>query len=185
MNEATVSILVILMRLAVPFFIFKFPLLGMFLSMGADFMDVEIMSKTGFGFFADRYHQLDKFLDLYYLFFAFLISRGWKDVLARQTAGLLFYLRALAVLAFELSGLRFLFILGPNIFENFFIFRLLAVKLRPRFALTYKNLFFFFLFLGIPKIIQEYLMHYLYPDQPFGFILSDLWQKLTEKIISF
>lgn len=166
------------MRLVVPLAIFKFPLAGILLSMGADYMDVEIMSRTGFGFFSGRYQEIDKGLDIYYLSLAFLSSRNWKDVLARRTSGILFWARALGTAIFEFSGLRIFIILLPNIFEPFFVFRLIALKFKPGFRVSPKVLVFSLLILGIPKTIQEFLMHYMYPDKGFSFILRDLFQKL-------
>lgn len=164
------SVLIILLRLIVPFSILRWPLAGISLSIAADASDVMVFEVTGYGFFDGIYHRLDKILDVYYLFFAWLVARTWRDVLARRTATALFWWRALGVAAFELTGFRPLFLIAPNIFENFYIFRLIAVKIKPSFAFTMRSLLIALIAVGIPKVVQEYLLHFRYIDQVWNFI---------------
>ena len=170
MDASSVSVLVVLMRLVVPLSIFRWPLAGILLSIAADASDVMIFEVTGYGFFGGMYHHLDKVFDIYYLFFAWLVARKWHDVLARRTAALLFWWRALGVAAFELTGWRPIFLIAPSIFENFYIFRAVAVKIKPSFAFTARSMLIALLMVGIPKIAQEYVMHFKYIDQVWNFI---------------
>lgn len=177
----TISILVILARLLVPFAMFRWPLAGILVAIAADASDVMIFEVTGYGFFDRIYHRLDKILDIYYLFFAWLVACSWRDVLARRTATALFWWRALGVAAFELTGFRPLFLIAPNIFENFYIFRLIAVKIKPSFAFTARSLLVVLLAVGIPKVVQEYLLHFRYIDQVWSFIRDHFFWRLYRR----
>ena len=48
-----------------------------------------------------------------------------------------------------------------RVFENFFIFEAARQKYFPKFKLTVKRLVIALLILLIPKMIQEYILHYL------------------------
>jgi len=141
-----VSILVILYRTFIPFTIFRWPL-G-----------------------ANGYHFFDKFFDTYYLFFEFLVALKWTNALARRTATGLFILRFSGAVLFELTKIRWLFVFAPNIFENFYLFYTIAKKWTRFETTSAKKLVIVLLIVGIPKIIQEYLMHFVYVDQTWNFI---------------
>lgn len=181
MSGEFVSVIIVLLRLVVPFSILRWPLAGILLSIAADASDVMIFEVTGYGFFDGIYHRLDKVFDIYYLFFAWLIALKWEDVLARRTATLFFWWRAAGVAAFEATGYRPLFLIAPSIFENFYIFRLIAVKIKPSFTFTMRSLLIVLLAVGIPKIVQEYIMHFRYIDQVWNFIRDNLFWWLYQK----
>ena len=65
--------------------------------------------------------------------------------------------------------MRQFIILAPNIFENFYVFWVVVLRFFPRFSLTRKRLLIVLLAVGIPKIIQEYMMHSLFINQTWGF----------------
>lgn len=175
MTEFIASFIVIGLRLCAPFALFRFPLAGMFLSIAADASDVMIFEVTGYGLFAGRYHFFDKWLDVYYLTFAYTVSRKWEDLRSRRIAGVLFFWRLLGAILFELTGLRYLLLLAPNIFENFYILRLVIQRLKPSFRFSQKNLFVILILAGIPKIVQEYIMHFRYPDQTWFFLRDTIF----------
>lgn len=170
MSGEVASLAIVLVRLAAPFSILRWPLAGILLSIAADASDVMVFEVTGYGFFDGIYHHLDKIFDLYYLFFAWLVARRWDDLFARRTATALFWWRALGMAAFEATGYRPLFLFAPSIFENFYIFRTVAVKVKPSFAFTWPSLAVVLLAVGIPKVIQEYVMHFRYIGQVWSFI---------------
>src|SRR5690348_16581744 len=161
-EEILISIVIIVIRLLVPLSLFRWPLIGSALALAADFYDWHLLNQFGFGVWGnERYQYIDKFLDLWFLFTAFILTRSWEDQLARQTATALFSLRALGVIIFALSEWRPIFVLTPNIFENFFLFWLLVQKWQPNFSLTPKKLVAILLIIGLPKIGQESIMHWL------------------------
>lgn len=171
------GIIVLALRLIVPFSILRWPLAGMILSIAADAVDVMIFEKFGGSFWSDNYHMDDKILDIYYLTFAFIAVHKWKDLLARRTAKVLFFWRLVGFAAFELTGLRAAFFLAPAIFENFYVAWLVILKFSPKFYLTPFRLVLLLLVTGIPKIVQEYVMHFRYPDQTWHFIRDNiLWR---------
>ncbi|MBI2052702.1 MAG: hypothetical protein HYT34_00460 [Candidatus Ryanbacteria bacterium] len=174
------SVFVMLARLLIPFTIFKWPLGGAILSIIADASDVMIFQVTGYGYFdyfgPNTYHNLDKFFDIYYLFFEFLVARRWANMFARRTATFFFGLRFAGIVLFEITKIRWILVIAPNIFENFYIFWTVALKWFKNFKLeTYSRLFIILFIVGAPKIAQEYLMHYVYVDQTWNFIRDNLF----------
>ena len=146
------SIYVILIRLVVPLTILRWPLAGGILAIVADSSDVFILEKFGWGLFqGDGYHSLDKLLDTYYLALECWVVLRWKDALARKIAVALFAWRLAGLIGFELVGARFFFLVAPNIFENFYLLRLIFPHARIATVLTVA---------AIPKVFQEYWMHY-------------------------
>jgi hypothetical protein len=168
-----------------PLLIFRFPLLGGLLTLPLDASDVMLFEAFGSGPLTDHaYHNFDKFFDTYYLTIEFLVARKWANSLARNTAISLFIVRFTGFFLFEAgtflrfneeNQLRPLFLLAPNIFENFFLAWLFIEKVKPTLLLTKKKLSVILLVVGIPKLIQEYVMHYAYIDQTWNFLRDHLF----------
>lgn len=175
MGELTL-ILVILLRIFLPLTILRWSLVGALLAIMVDAADVMIFQKFGSGPLTGRYyHNFDKIFDLYYLSLELLVARRWTNNLAKTTAQTLFIWRLAGFVIFELSSIfarpaRIAFVLAPNIFENFYLGWTTIAKWFPRFKLTKTNLLIILLAVGLPKIIQEYLMHYRFQDQTWAFI---------------
>lgn len=175
MGELTL-ILVIVLRIFLPLTILRWNLAGALLAIMADAADVIIFQKFGSGPLTGRYyHNFDKFFDIYYLFLELLVARRWTNNLAKTTAKTLFIWRVAGFVIFELSSilgrpLRIALVLAPNIFENFYLGWTVINKWLPRFKLTKTRLLIILLAVGLPKIIQEYLMHYRFQDQTWAFI---------------
>ena len=175
-SESLIPILVILLRVFIPFSILRFPLLGGFLAMFADAIDVMIFEAFGVGFFKEfPYHHADKIFDMWYLFFEFLVVLRWKDILAKNAGKVLFGWRALGFIAFMLTGIRYSFFLAPNIFEFYFLTYLIIKKFNKKFKMTWKKLTIILLAVGIPNIIKEYIMHFKYIDQTWHFFRDNIF----------
>lgn len=171
----TIALLVLALRLLIPFTIFRWPLLGGILAFTADFYDFPILNHFGWGFLtSETYQPVDKLFDIYYLSFEFLVALRWRDILARKTAIALFSWRLLGVIAFELTQIRKFLFFAPNIFEYFYLPFLVIKKLRPAFQLQRRTLIILLLVIGIPKLIIEFILHYL--EYPLGF--SALWDAI-------
>ncbi len=113
--------LVVALRLLLPLLIPRWPLFGILVCMFVDSADQSIMQV--FGFDPPWYQGYDKALDIYYLSIAYLATlRNWENVGAFQISRVLYYLRLVGVLAFELSGARWLLFAFPNAFEAFFVY---------------------------------------------------------------
>ncbi|RMD67648.1 hypothetical protein D6817_00845 [Candidatus Pacearchaeota archaeon] len=150
---------VLLLRLIVPLSIFRWPFWGTIVSAIVDALDVVLVDFIGMGSFA-HYHNLDKILDLYYLSFAFIVSLRW-EALARNTSIVLYIYRLIGSLLFEITGARILLFIFPNMFEMFFWFEAWRQRYKPKWKLTKKRLAITLLIMLIPKMIQEYILHFL------------------------
>jgi hypothetical protein len=158
--EISVGVIIVcLLRLLVPLTIFKYPLWGTVASLIIDGLDVVIAFFLG-ATNMEGYHNIDKVLDVYYLSFAFLVSMKW-DKMAKITSMSLFIYRIIGVILFEITQIRLFLFIFNNLFENFFIFEAARQKYFPKFKLTVKRLVIALLILLIPKMIQEYILHYL------------------------
>ena len=167
--------IVLALRLIIPFTIFRWPLLGGLLALAADFYDFPLLNTFGWGFLTpETYQPVDKLFDIYYLSFEFLVALRWNDLLARKSAVGLFSWRLIGVVAFELTQMRKFLFFAPNIFEYFYIVFLGIKKFKPEFRLTKKILIILLLAIGIPKLIHEFILHYL--EYPLGF--RTLWDAL-------
>ena len=160
--------IILALRLIIPFTIFRWPLLGGILAFAADFYDFPLLNTFGWGFLTpETYQPVDKMFDVYYLSFEFLVALRWRDLLARKSAIAFFSWRLIGVIAFELTQMRKLLFFAPNIFEYFYLTFLTIKKFRPAFRLTRKTLAIMLLVIGVPKLVHEYILHYL--EYPLGF----------------
>lgn len=153
-------------RLLVPLLIWKMRIVGMLLAVLADALDVFLLDSLGLAFNEDPYQGLhyqffDKWLDMYYLSFGLVVSLSWKSALARNTSIFLFAFRLIGLVLFEVTGMRKLFFFFPNLFENFYLFYVIADKFFPRLVpKTILQLAFVLLVLYLPKLLQEWVLHY-------------------------
>ena len=174
-------IVIILLRTFLPFVLFKWPFWGAVSLILADMSDVMVFQSFGSGpLTGEHYHTFDKFFDSYYLFFELLIVWRWRNTLMRRTAKTLFAWRMVGFAIFEVSSLfgvpvRAVFLFAPNIFENFYLFWAFMLRYKPRFKITYKRLAIIVLAVGLPKLAQEYIMHYRFVDQTWGFIRDNFF----------
>ncbi|MFY9462231.1 MAG: hypothetical protein WAP51_03460 [Candidatus Sungiibacteriota bacterium] len=155
--------LVIIVRLIAPLAILRWPFWGMLAAIAADASDVMIFSKLGWGILEGRgiYHEFDKIFDIYYLALAAYMALKWQDVPARRLAIVLFGWRLIGDVVFEITRVRQVLFFAPNIFENFYLIIAGLLQFFPRFALSKKRIAAILVIAAIPKIVQEYVMHYL------------------------
>jgi hypothetical protein len=159
---------VILLRLAVPLLILRWPLAGGVLAMLLDGADVIIVDLFGPGGMGPFYHALDKYLDLYYLGLEAFVSLGWVETAPLRASIALYLYRLVGAVAFEITGIRLLLVFFPNLFENWFLFYLARCRFFPRLRLdTWPRVLVALALLYIPKFFQEYILHYR-QLQPWG-----------------
>ena len=152
-------IVVFVVRLLVPLTLFRWTIFGAFASIVADNLDVVILDFLHVANFGP-YNQVDKILDLYYLGIECLISLKWQNKLARNTSVFLFLYRLVGTILYEITNIRGLLFIFPNLFENFFVFYIIYKSVAKKDRLTsLKAIIIVNLILLIPKEIQEYALH--------------------------
>lgn len=160
--------IVLFLRIFLPLLIIKRPLLGIIVSLVIDAIDVVLIDIIHQGNFAN-YHHIDKYLDTYYLTIAAGVSLFWKNKIAKYTSIFLFIYRLIGVIIFEISSLRIFLFAFPNLFENFFIFVLVYKQFFKKEIKNFRELIIILILLLIPKMIQEYILHFA-QVKPWNFI---------------
>lgn len=152
------TLLIIGLRLVIPLTILRWPLLGGVLALIADALDVVLATLVDLGGLWN-YHQLDKYLDTYYLALEAIVAQRW-ETLPRWTATGLFGYRLVGVVLFEITNVRMILFFFPALFENFFLFYAVLLQFFPQYDLTPRRLVMWLAILLVPKMIQEYVIHY-------------------------
>src|SRR5574341_226126 len=112
---------VVAARFLVPLAIPRYPLPGVLASIAIDAADRSLFQAL-LGADFPGYQPYDKALDVYSLSVTMLaVLRNWQVRPAVAIARVLFYVRLVGVLGFELSGWRPLLVIFPNTFEYFFV----------------------------------------------------------------
>ncbi len=167
--------IVVLIRLLVPLSIFRWPLAGAIASVAADATDVVMLTIIGMGDFPD-YTLMDKALDWYFLLFLAIASLKWASIEKWTSIGLFSY-RTIGVILLEITKIRELLFIFPNLFILFYLFNAARIKYYPKWKLTGKRLVIVLLLLLIPKLLQEYLLH-IVQVQPWTWALRNVFGKV-------
>lgn len=154
----TETLLIVVLRLVLPLTILRWPLAGGILALAADALDIVFASLVDLGG-VTSYHQLDKYLDTYYLGLEAIVAQRWL-ALPRWTATLLFGYRLIGVVLFEVTNIRMFLFVFPALFENFFLFYAVLLQFFPDYDLTPRRLAMWLAILLVPKMVQEYVLHY-------------------------
>ena len=152
------TLLIVSIRLFVPLLILRWPLWGGIAAIVADNLDVVLASLIPWGH-VWNYHQLDKLLDSYYLTIMAVVSLRW-DAPARPVALALYAFRMIGVILFETTGIRKFLFFFPAVFETFFLFNAARLQFFPQYVLTPTRLVGWLIVVSIPKVVQEYIIHY-------------------------
>lgn len=151
--------LVILLRIFVPLLILRWPLIGGALAIWLDIIDWSTKNLLGFSPFGD-YQIVDKMLDIYYLSFLAFVSLRFKNIVIRNLSLGLFLFRFVGFTIFEITQMRQMLFLFPNVFENFFFFYYILRKTasyEPKISFYFLSIIV--VLLAIPKIFQEFSAH--------------------------
>jgi hypothetical protein len=167
------AIVVIALRLVLPLSILRWPLAGGILAMVIDAFDVVLVDAIARtlgqpGEFGPFYAQIDKWLDIYYLSLEALVVRRWPEALVRRTTLALFGWRLIGVVLFEVTAVRPLLLVFPNLFENLYLYVLVVRRIAPRLVpRTAVEMLLVVIVLLVPKLVQEWVLHYeeLHPWQ--------------------
>ena len=151
---------IILFRLIIPLLIFRYPFRGFVAAMVADAIDYELLKLFGWNNFSE-YQLMDKILDLYLLFIGAWVSQQWLNQLARRTSLFLVVHRFIGVFLFEALNYRKLLLFFPDLFSWFYLGYLGFIKIFKIDPIVTKgNLAGFLFMLLVPKLIQEYILHF-------------------------
>jgi hypothetical protein len=155
-------VLITVVRGLVPLLMLRWPFWGALLCIAGDGVDTFVLEYMPADAIERRYHTFDKVFDTYYLSIeAWVVYRRWTDALARRAGLALYLLRLTGVVLFEITHVRQIFLIGANIFENFYIFVAGRLEIDAAYRVqSVRNLVFILMFVGIPKLFQEYVMHY-------------------------
>lgn len=154
-------LVILAIRLLVPFAILRWPLWGGLAAIVADFIDIPMLEYFGLGFLDYSYYQpIDKLLDLYYLAFELWVVWGWHDRIARRIAITLFWWRVIGIIAMVATGASWLLLAAPNLFEYFFLYALVRRMFAPQFVIkrTWQLVGPLAVILAF-KLWQEYVLH--------------------------
>ncbi len=160
MSDELIVFVIIAVRFALPFLIPLFPLPTIVSLLVLDAADQSILQKNT-DLSLDNYQGYDKALDIWYLAVAYLSTIAtWTDERAQRLAAFLWYYRLVGVVAFELTGERWLLMVFPNTFEYFFIaYEAIRLKWDPR-RLSRRQLVGLAAFIWIViKLPQEWWIH--------------------------
>lgn len=155
---------IIIIRILAGLSIFRYPLWGTVASLIIDAGDIyyitllfglEIPGNT-----PELYHGFDKLFDTFYLSIAFYTSLKWDEPLAKKTSIVLFFYRLVGVVIFEITQIRIILFIFPNLFEHWFIFWAARNRYFSSFKLTVKKLVLILVLLAIPKMTEEYFRHF-------------------------
>lgn len=174
------SLIVVLVRLAVPLAIPRWPFWGAVAALIADTFDFTVLNALGNGpLGGNGYQRFDKLFDVYTLFFELYAVSKLVESKARRLLTGLFSWRLLGVFVFELTGIRQLLFFAPNIFEYFYLLVFGVKQFQLPFSLDRRrNLFILFLTAAIPKIVLEYVLHFR--EYPLG--IGSAWRALRSWI---
>ena len=150
---------VIILRLAVPPLMFRWPFAGLVAAILADNFDTIIIAAIGSGTFED-YTLADKLLDTYFLAILAFVSLRWENKIAKITSISLFAYRLVGVVALSVTGDRAVLFIFPNVFEVFFIYQVVTMKWFPHLQVDdYRRLALVIPILLVLKLLQEYIVH--------------------------
>jgi hypothetical protein len=155
------ELIVIALRIVIPLMILRFPLAGGVVAMLLDAADVVLIEMIGLGGFGGHYPELDKALDTYYLTLELIVALRWTSPYARIPAAALYVYRGLGVIAFETTHLRVMLFIFPNLFENWWLYVVVVARFFPTlYPRSVRSVAVPLFLLLIPKMAQEYLLHY-------------------------
>ena len=151
------QLVIALIRLTGSLLVLRWALMGAVLAIIIDFSDLFWMGFLDLGG-VPNYQAFDKWLDLIYMFAFFTVAMKWSGY-DRSIAIVLFVFRMIGFAVFELTHIRFLLFLFPNVFEFWFLFVVARKHYRLQQVMTLKNICLVLLICLILKLGQEWILH--------------------------
>lgn len=117
---------------------------------------------------------MDKFLDTYFMAFTAYTIFAWKNKAMKHIALSLFVWRMIGFVAFELTHIRYLLVIFPNVFLTFFLYYQGSIKLFKRDLFkSRRNILIFFLLTLLIKMPREFILHY-FELQPWNWFKANI-----------
>ena len=155
------ELIVIAVRLVLPLIILRYWLVGGIIAMLIDAGDVILIDLLGLGGFGNHYAETDKLLDSYYYVLELVVALRWANPWMRIPTALLFVHRLIGAVIFEFTGAHVVLFIFPNLFENWWLYCVVVMKWFPSIIPgSWKSTLIPLALLLIPKMAQEYLLHY-------------------------
>lgn len=165
--------LLIVARIILPLVILWFPLLGGTISVVLDTIDWYTKHLIGIGPIGD-YQTIDKALDLYYLSLLAIVAGRFNNKTVRNLIWFFYTYRFFGTVLFEITQMRGLLFIFPNIFENLFFFYYIlqsTASYEPKIHIL--TLGWILVIVTVPKILHEYSIHIIQQQlviDVFGFL---------------
>ncbi len=159
------SFVVIALRLGVPVLILRYQVGGFLACIIIDGLHAPLVHLLNAHVFAFSgpvvdYQLSDKWLDMYFLAFAARASQKWNDQLNGRAVLWLWVVRAVGVMAYSVTGLRWFLFVFPNLLVAYFGVLVVARRWFPHAVpRTPKQLCILLSLLLVPKLILEYWLH--------------------------
>ena len=150
------ELIVILVRIIGSFPVIFFPFIGSLFAIIVDLSDLFLINYIDLGG-VQNYQNLDKFLDLFYMFAFFFVSLKWNRT-EKIISIILFSYRIIGVVLFLLFDLRIILLIFPNIFEFWFV-GISAYKFYSKSKISNLILFRILFISTILKILHEIFIH--------------------------
>jgi hypothetical protein len=136
----------------------RWPLAGGLLAIFIDLTDLYWMNMLDLGGIPD-YQMFDKLVDQVYLAVFLIVALRWTGP-ERRISVLLYAFRMVGFVAYELTGMREILLVFPNVFEFWFLFVAAFHHVRPAMAWSRLQLAAVLVPLIGAKEVQEYCLHW-------------------------
>jgi hypothetical protein len=153
----TEEIIISIVRIIGALLVLRWAFFGSIFAVLIDFSDLFLMNLLNLGGVGD-YQALDKVLDLAYMTTFLYVSLRWNYPSSRISLFLFLY-RIIGLIVFEWTGLRWVLLIFPNVFEVWFIFGAAIRRYHKNYGLRNQTMWFPLLLLFFVKEIQEFVLH--------------------------
>ena len=150
-------IIVLAIRLTVPLAILRWPFAGSMLAIAVDIGDLIVFGVTDFPPF--EYQRFDKLLDVEYIVLQATVAQRWLPAM-KWTANVLCGFRLVGMGLYELTDVRALLFVFPNVFTFWFIVCAGVMTFRPGYEWTTRRIATSVLVVLLPTLALEYALHY-------------------------
>ena len=143
------QIVIGLIRIAGSLPVLRWAFAGALIAIAVDFSDLGGLP---------NYQTFDKRADVVYMLTFLWVANKW-DGPERKIALALFGFRMIGFVAFELTQVRPILLVFPNVFEFWFVFVAIRQHYWPKYEMTKKRIIKWLLIVLVLKMAQEWVLH--------------------------